>query len=194
MTFSRTEGRMNAMTSVFCGGFFFFALTSYLIVCGKVQKNYTTNTFSTRLPDKRSGPQEETALNKVKRWRWTTFKNVFKEAGIQSNLSVVFRICSSHLLSATDWGSTRTTLLRDCIQPTVVWISPKSRLKSTSTPHHQNIWCGSTLYEHSCVFLLANRHTYLLFLSICGTNEGWADRYCSIDTAIPTSTHLVMTP
>lgn len=51
--------------------FFFFALTSYLIVCGKVQKNYTTNTFSTRLPDKRSGPQEETALNKVKRWRWT---------------------------------------------------------------------------------------------------------------------------
>lgn len=174
--------------------FFFFALTSYLIVCGKVQKNYTTNTFSTRLPDKRSGPQEETALNKVKRWRWTTFKSVFKEAGIQSNLSVVFRICSSHLLSATDWGSTRTTLLRDCIQPTVVWISPKSRLKSTSTPHHQNIWCGSTLYEHSCVFLLANRHTYLLFLSICGTNEGWADRYCSIDTAIPTSTHLVMTP
>lgn len=67
MTFSRTEGRMNAMTAVFCGGFFFFALTSYLIVCGKVQKNYTTNTFSTRLPDKRSGPQEETALNKVKR-------------------------------------------------------------------------------------------------------------------------------
>lgn len=175
--------------------FFFFALTSHFIVCRKVQKNYTANTFSTRLPDKRSGPQEETALNKVKCSRWPTFQNVSKEAGIQSNLSVVFRICSSHLLSAADWGGTRTTLQQDYIQPTVVWISPEEQIKInfySTSPEHL-IWFNF-ISTQWWFLLLANWHTYLLFLCICGTDEGWADRYCRTDTAILKSTHLVMTP
>ena len=96
---------------------------------------------------------------KVKRSRWTTLKKkkkIFKEAGIQSNLSVVFRNWETQKLFQPPVVCCRlrryTHYATDCIQPTVVSMSPKSRLKSTSTQHHQDIWFGSTLYKHSFVF------------------------------------------
>ena len=88
-TFSQTEGRMNSMAAVV----FFFFFIDVIFNCLQ-QRTGELNSKYIFYHVTRQKIRAARGNCKVKRSRWTTLKKkkkIFKEAGIQSNLSVVFR-------------------------------------------------------------------------------------------------------
>lgn len=108
-------------------------------------------------------------------WNYSCKVNLFKKFSkmqVQSNISVVGR--KSHSPGGRGLGSTHTVLQESTIYHTVVWISPKNWLKSTSFIFKYIFFTNTALvYTDKCTscvahiyitWVIALHHTFNLFL------------------------------